>query len=77
MKRYIYNITLAVGKGARCISLERVYDPLRHFRVRFGEEAVISVTESIDARNPVPSHELPTSAEEADGLPITTTRKAA
>lgn len=69
MRRYIYNIELSSGKGARCISLERIYDPVRHFRVRFGESAVISVSESIDGRHPVPSHQLPTSAEEAGGLP--------
>lgn len=53
MKRYIYNITLTIGKSARCISLERIYDPARYFGARFGEGAVIAVSEYTDGKNPV------------------------
>lgn len=68
MNRYIYNIELASGRGARCISLERIYDPMRYFRVRFGEEAVTEVTESANGRKPVPSYLLPLSLEESEAI---------
>jgi hypothetical protein len=67
--RWVYAISLASGKGATVPSLKRIYDPLRVFRDKFGEEAVLSVTERHGNGEPVPSHLLPTCPEEAESLP--------
>jgi hypothetical protein len=66
--RWIYNITLARDKCATVPSKERIYDCLRYFRNKFGEEAVTSVTERFGDGERVPSYLLPLSPEEADSL---------
>jgi len=66
--RWIYNITLDSGKSATVPSKERIYDCLRCFRNKFGEEAVLGVTERFGDSEPVPSYLQPLSKEEADSL---------
>jgi hypothetical protein len=66
--RWVYAITLASGKSATVPSKERIYDCLRYFRNKFGEGAVLSVTERFGDGERVPSHLLPLSQEEADSL---------
>jgi len=66
--RWIYSIALAGGKSATVPSRERIYDCLRCFRNKFGEENVVSVTERCGDGEPVPSHLLPLSPEEAESI---------
>ena len=66
--RFVYNVTLASKKSATVPSQERIWDCLRFFRERFGEEAVVSVTERFGNSEPVQSYLLPLSREEAKAL---------
>jgi len=43
--RFIYSIKFDNGKSSTCLSVERIYDPLRYFRAKFGEDSVIEVYE--------------------------------
>jgi hypothetical protein len=66
--RWVYSVTLASGKKATAPSEERICDCLRYFRDKFGEEAVVTVTERFGNGDPVDSTLLPTCHEEAEVL---------
>ena len=74
--RWIYRVLINQGisksksdtKALTCISKERLHDPVRQFRQRFGEDMVMSVTERYGDSEPVPSYLLPTCADEAASI---------
>lgn len=65
--RHQYRIRWPDGKVGTCITSDRIYDSLRHFRNRFGE-SIQSVDERLGDGPWKPSHLLPTSAEEAASI---------
>jgi hypothetical protein len=67
--RWQYRIHLDDGATVMSIRPEPVFDSLRQFRRRFGEERVVRVEGRWGDRDWVDSALLPTCQEEADALP--------
>jgi len=68
MTRFIYSIKFDNGKSSTCLSVERIYDPLRYFRAKFGEDSVIEVYERTGDGKSIPSTLLPLSQEEEEAI---------
>lgn len=63
--RWQYRITFVEGNTGTCISEERLFDCLLHYRNKFGADRVAIVEERYGCGDWVASERLPTNEEEA------------